>query len=129
MPFEAMLDLGVPSGVVFFNINPQNIIGVKYKIYKILCDKTSKKRQYEDLGAFGGMVSEQCDYLFKFQVKTIISELIFEQIGLTTILDLQNNPRLQTFVFGDIFVSVQSICVFIVIMKVVACIGSLAWDR
>jgi hypothetical protein len=33
-------------------------------------------------------------------------------------LDAQNNPQLQTFVFGDI-VSVQSICTFIVIMKTI----------
>ncbi len=57
MSFGPMLDLGVPGGVVFSNINPQNRIGVKYKIYKILCDKTSNKRQYEDLGALSDMVS------------------------------------------------------------------------
>jgi hypothetical protein len=34
-------------------------------------------------------------------------------------LDAQNNPRLQTSSFGDIFVGVQLINVFIVIMKVV----------
>ncbi len=36
-----------------------------------------------------------------------------------TKLDAQNYPRLQTFAFDDIFVNIQSICAFIVIMKVV----------
>jgi hypothetical protein len=33
-----------------------------------------------------------------------------------------NNPQLQTSLFDDIFVGIQSSCVFIVIMKALGCV-------
>jgi hypothetical protein len=82
---------------------------------------------------FGGVEQECCGYGYcdMLQMKIINWVILINPFKLTkkTKLDAQNNPHLQTFVFGDICVSVQSICAFIAINHAnnQICIGLFAY--